>query len=90
MKFFSAQVRLVNSHETASRTCKWTKNLFFYLTDMNIQNAFLIHKSRGGKMTHKNFRKILVCELIIHLQEENVTASGISRGRPCPTVSQLS
>ena len=41
-------------------------------------------------MAHKNFRDILVHELIIHLQEENVTASGISRGRPSPTVSQLS
>jgi len=25
----------------------------FHLTDMTILNAFLIHKSCGGKMTHK-------------------------------------
>jgi len=61
----------------------------FSLIDMTILNAFLIHKSCGGKMTHKNFREILVCELVIHLQEENVTASGILRGRPSPTASQL-
>jgi hypothetical protein len=36
------------------------------------------------------FRELLVRELIIHSQEENVTASGISRGRPNPTASQLS
>jgi hypothetical protein len=69
---------------------KKKKKLFFHLTDMTILNAFLIHKSCGGKMTHKIFRELLVRELIIHSQEENVTASGISRGRPSPTASQLS
>ena len=38
----------------------------------------------------QNFREILVRELIIHSQEENLTASGISRGRPSATASQLS
>jgi hypothetical protein len=57
----------------------------FHLTDMTILNAFLIHKSCGGKMTHKNFSEILVRELIIHSQQENLTASGISKGRPSPT-----
>ena len=81
--------RMVNSYGIAHRTWKWTKKLFFHLTDMKILNAFLIHKSCGGKMTHKKFREIFVRELIIHSQEENVTASGISRGRPSATVSQL-
>ena len=66
------------------------RNCFFHLTDMTILNAFLIHKSCGGKMTHKMFREILVYELIIHSREENVTASGISRGIPSPIASQLS
>jgi hypothetical protein len=57
---------------------------------MTILNAFLIHKSCGGKMMHKHFREILVRELIIHSQEKNVTASGTSSGRPSPTASQLS
>jgi len=82
--------RMVNSYGIARRTWKGTKKLFFHLTDMTILKAFLIHKSCGGKMMHKNFCEILICELIIHSQEENVTASGISRGRPSPTASQLS
>jgi hypothetical protein len=56
----------------------------------HVLKALLIRKSCGGKMTHKNFRKILVCELIIHSQEENVTVTGISMGRPSPFASQLS
>jgi hypothetical protein len=57
---------------------------------MTALNAFLVHKSCGGKMTYKKFRKMLVRELILRSQEENLTASGTSRSRPSPTVSHLS
>jgi len=63
---------------------------FFHLTDMTILNVFLVHKSCGGKMAHKYVRELLVRELIVHSQEEIVTASGIPRGRPSRTASQLS
>jgi len=88
--FVDKSNRMVNSYGIARRTWEWTKKLLFHLTDMTILNTFLIHKSCGSKTMHKNFREILVFELIIHLPEENVTASGTSRGRPSPTVSQLS
>jgi hypothetical protein len=65
------------------------QKIVFHLTDMTILNASLIHKSCGGKMTHKTFREILIREFIIHSQEQNVTASGISWGRPSQTASQL-
>ena len=90
MKFVDKSYRMVNSYGIGRRTWQWTKELSFHLTDMTILSAFLIHKSCSGKMTHKNYCEILVRELIIHLQEENVTASGISRGRPSATASQLS
>ena len=90
MGFVDNTDRMVNSYGIARRTWKWTKKLFFHLTDMTILNAFLINKSCGGKMTHKNFREILIRELIIHSQEGAVTASGDSQGRPSPAASQLS
>jgi len=80
---WSTAMELPAEHGSRPRNC------FFHLTDMTILNAFLIHKSCGGKMTHKIFHEILVCELIIHLQEGNVTASGTSWGTPSPTASQL-
>jgi len=89
MGFVDKSDRMVNSYGIVRRTWKWIRKLFFHLTDMTILNAFLIFKSCGGKMTHKHFREILVGELIFHSQEQNVTASGISRGRPSPTASQL-
>ena len=45
---------------------------------------------RGGKMTHKRFREVLVRNLITESHEQTVTASGASRGRPSPSVSQIS
>jgi len=90
MGFVDKSDRMVNSYGIARRTWKWTKELFSHLTDMTILNAFLIHKSCGGQMTHKNFHEILIRKLIIHSQEGNVTASGTSRGRPSPNESQLS
>jgi hypothetical protein len=77
MGFVDKSDRMVNSYGISRRTWKWTKKLFFHLTDMAILNAFLIRKLCGGKMTHKNFREVLVQKLIIHSHEENVTASGI-------------
>jgi hypothetical protein len=58
--FVDKSDRMVNGYRIARRTWKWTKKLFFHLTDMTIHNAFLIHKSCGGKMTHKNFREAMV------------------------------
>jgi hypothetical protein len=89
MGFVDKSERMVNSYGIARRTWKWTQKIFFHLTDMTILHVFLIQKSCGGKMTHKNFREVLVRKLIIHSHEENVTASGISRGRPSPFPSQL-
>ena len=90
MGFVVKADRMVNSYGIAQRTWKWTKKLFSHLTDMTILNAFIIHKSSGGKMTHKSFREVLVRDLIILSHEENVTVSGVSRGRPNPFSSQLS
>jgi hypothetical protein len=81
MGYVDKSDRMVISYGIARITWKWTKKLFFHLIDITILNAFLIHKSCGGKIMHKKFREMLVRELIIHSQEENVTASGTSKGQ---------
>jgi hypothetical protein len=45
MGFVDKSDRIVNSYRIAQRAWKWTKKLFFHLTDMTILNSFLIHKS---------------------------------------------
>jgi hypothetical protein len=52
MSFVDKSDRMVNSYGIARRTRKWTKKLFFHFLDMTILNAYLLHKSCGGKMTH--------------------------------------
>ena len=89
MGFVDKSDRMVNSYGIVRRTWKWTKKLIFHLTDMTILNTFLINKSCGGQMTHKNFGVIVFHELIIHSQEGNVTASGTSQHRASPNASQL-
>ena len=59
MGFVDKSDRMVNSYGIACRTWEWTKKLFFHITDMTISNAFLIHKSCGGKTTHK-----VLCEIL--------------------------
>jgi hypothetical protein len=81
---------MANSYGIARRTWKWTKKLFFHLLDMTILNAFILHKSSGGILTHKKFRETLVRDLITQCYEFNVTASGVSPGRPSPAAAQLS
>ena len=90
MGYVDKSDRMANSYGIARRTWKWTKKLFFHLLDLTILNAFLLHKSNGGKMTHKKFRETLVRDLIVQSHEANVTLRGVSRGRPSPAAAQLS
>jgi hypothetical protein len=40
MRFMDKSDKMANSYGIARRTWKWTKKLFFHLTDMTILNAF--------------------------------------------------
>jgi hypothetical protein len=57
MAFTDKSDRIANSCGIARRTWKWTKKLFSRLLDMAFLNAYLLHMSCGGKMTHKNTAK---------------------------------
>jgi hypothetical protein len=90
MGYVDKSDRMANSYGIARRTWKWTKKLFFHLLDMTILNAFILHKTSGGKLTHKEFRETLIQDLITECHELNVTARGVSIGRPSPAVASLS
>jgi hypothetical protein len=90
MNFVDKSDRMVNRYGIARRTWQWTKKLFFHFLGMTILNAYLFHKSCGEKMTHKQFRKTLVRDLIVQMHEATITISGISRGRPSSSGAQLS
>jgi hypothetical protein len=51
---------MATSYGMCRRTWKWTKKLFFHLTDLVIVSAMIVHWSCGGIMTHKKFREQLI------------------------------
>ncbi|XP_023726519.1 piggyBac transposable element-derived protein 4 [Cryptotermes secundus] len=88
MGFVDKSDRMVNSYGIARRTWKGTKKLFSHLLDMTILNAYLLHKSCDGKMTHKKFREILVRDLI--LQSRISRSVAFLGGRPSSPGAQVS
>jgi hypothetical protein len=69
------------------RTWKWTKKLFFHFLDLSILNAFLLHKSCGGRLNHKHFRTQLIRKLV---QNVDMTTTRLHRGRSSLSARRLS
>ncbi|PSN51971.1 PiggyBac transposable element-derived protein 4 [Blattella germanica] len=60
---------------------KWTKKLFFHLTDLTILNSYILLTSCGAKLTHRDFRLRLFLELV---------EQGGRQTRPSPRVGRAS
>ena len=71
--------RMANSYSMCRCTFKWTIKLFFHLLDLTVHNSWILLSSCGAKCTHKDFRLLLVRNLI----EE------AGRSHYCPTPSML-
>ena len=68
--------RMANSYSMCRRTFKWTTKLFFHFLDLTVLNSWILLSSCGAKYTHRDFRLLLVRNLI----EE----AGKSQDRPTP------
>jgi len=67
---------MVDSYSMSRRTFKWTTKLFFHFLDLTVLNSWILLSSCGAKYTHRDFRLLLVRNLI----EE----AGKSQDRPIP------
>jgi len=67
---------MANSCSMSRRTFKWTTKLFFHLLDLTVLNSWILVSLYGAKYTHRDFRLLLVRNLI----EE----AGKSQDRPTP------
>ena len=48
--------RMTNNYTASHRTWKWTKKLFFHLSDLAIVNSYILLSSCGGKkISHRDF-----------------------------------
>ena len=55
---------MANSYSMCRRTFKWTMKLFFHLLDLTVLKSWILLSSFGAKCTHKDFRLLLVRNLI--------------------------
>lgn len=76
---------LATTYEVARKTVKWYRKLFFYLFDMCLTNSWLIYRKLGGKVTHVNFRKQLVREMLSDADLPEYPRSGRRRTRTTAT-----
>jgi len=69
---------MANSYSISRHTFKWTTKLFFHLLDLTVLNSWILLSSCGAKYTHRDFRLLLVRNLI----EE----AGRSQDHPTPSL----
>jgi len=56
--------RMANSYSMSRSTFKWTMKLFFHLVDLTVLNSWILLSSCGTKYTHRDFRLLLLRNLI--------------------------
>ena len=56
--------RMANSYVMSWSTFKWTTKLFFHLLGLTVLNSQILSSSCGAKYTHRDFRLLLVRNLI--------------------------
>ena len=78
MGYVDTSDRMANSYSISRHTFKWTTKLFFHLLDLTVLNSWILLSSCGAKYTHRDFRLLLVRNLI----EE----AGRSQDRPTPSL----
>ena len=73
---FDISDRMANNYSMSRRNFKWTTQLFYHLLDLTVLNSWIVLSSCGAQYTHRDFRLLLVRNLI----EE----AGKSQDRPTP------
>jgi hypothetical protein len=78
MGYLDHSDRMANTYSMCQRTFKWTTKLFFHFLDLTVLNSWILLSSCGAKYMHRDFRLLLVRNLI----EE----AGRNGDRPTPSL----
>jgi hypothetical protein len=78
MGYVTNSDRMANSYSVCWHSYKWTMKLFLHLLDLTVLNSWILLSSCGAKYIHRDFRLLLVRNLI----EE----AGRSQDRPTPSL----
>ena len=64
MGYVNNSDRMANSYSLSRHTFKWTMKLFFHPLDLTVLNSWILLSSRRAKYTHRDFRLLMVRNLI--------------------------
>ena len=78
---------MANSYSMFRRTFKRTTKLFFHFLDVTVLNSWILLSSCGAKCTHKDFRLLLVRNLIEEAGKSHYRPTPSLVGRPSATAT---
>jgi len=73
---------MVNSYSMCRHNFKWTTKMFFHLLDLTTLNSWILLSSCGAKHTQRDFRLILVRNLIEEAGRNHYGPTPSMLGRP--------
>jgi len=83
MGYVDSSDRMANSYSMSQRTFKWTKKLFFHFLDLTVLNICLLLSSCVAKYTQRDFRLLLVRNLVEEGGKSQDRSTPRLVGRPC-------
>ena len=89
MGFFDISDRMSNSYLMDQRNLKWTTKLFFHLLDLTLLNSWILLSSCKVKCTHKDFRLLLVRNLIEEAGRSHYRSTPSLVGRPSTAAANV-
>ena len=83
MGYVDSSDRMANSYSMSQHTFKWTTKFFFHFLDLTVLNSWVLLSSFRTKYTHRDFRLLLVRNLIEEAGKNQDRCTPRLVGRPC-------
>jgi len=82
MGYVDISDHMANSYLMSRHTFNWTTKLFFHLLDLTVLKSWILLSSCGAKYTHRDFRLLLVRNLIEEVGKNQDRPTSRLVGRP--------
>jgi len=89
MGFIDISDRMANSYSMSRRNFKWATKLFSHLLDLTVLNSWILLSSCGAQYTHRDFRLLLVRNLIEEAGKSQDRHTPSLVGRPSAAVENI-
>jgi len=87
--FVDISDRMANSYSMSLCNFKWTMKVFFHLLDLTVLNSWILLSSCGPQYTHRDFRLLLVRNLIEEAGKSQVRPTPSLVGRPSAAAANV-